>query len=78
MNFKKLFAPSGDKKELTALENWSVRWTSRYGEFSGHTQAECEFFLSEEEANHFAEQLREAFKLIRHTSLNKVEVKKTK
>ena len=77
MIFKKLFAPSGEKKELTAIENWSVRWSSRYGSYSCDTRNECEFFTSKEDAEHFAEQLRDAYKLIKHTSGTSVSVERS-
>lgn len=77
MIFKKLFAPSGDKKELRSVENWSVRWYSRNGDFSNDMQKECEFFTSKEDAEHFAEQLRQAFILIKHTSCNIVSVSRS-
>jgi hypothetical protein len=54
-----------------------VRWFSRWGEFSTETRQECEIFTSESEANEFANQLREAFQLIRHTSNAKVTVEQT-
>ena len=78
MIFKKLFAPTGQQKELDAIETYSVRWVSRYGKFHGDTREEAEFFTSKDNAIHFAEQLREAFKLIRHTSRTYVVVEKTK
>jgi len=77
MNFKKLFVTSGEKKELTAIENWSVRWYSRYGSFSGDTRKECEFFTSKEDAEHFAQQLRDAYKMIKHTSGTSVSVERS-
>ena len=76
--FKKLFVPTNEQQRLIAYENWSVRWVSRYGEYSTNTQKEAEFFSTEESANQFAEQLRKAFKLIKHSSSNIVEVIKTK
>jgi hypothetical protein len=76
MFFKKLFAPTGDKRELKTIQTWTVRWYSRYGQFSGDIREECEVFISEEEANHFAEQLESAFKLLKHTSGTSVKVKK--
>lgn len=75
--FKKLFIPSGEKQEVTAYENWSVRWLSRNGQFSGDTQKEAEFFTNKDDAEKFATELKEAFKLIKHTSGTKVEVVKT-
>ncbi len=66
------------RKSIGVLtEAWSVRWFSRWGEFSTETRQECEIFTSESEANEFANQLREAFQLIRHTSNSKVTVEQT-
>jgi len=75
--FKKLFIPTGVKQELASYENWSVRWLSRNGQYIGDTQKEAEFFTSKEDAEMFANELKEAFKLIKHTSGTKVEVVKT-
>ncbi len=77
MIFKKLFAPSGDKKELTAIENWSVRWYSRHGSYFGDIRKECEFFISKEDAEHFAKQLRDAYKLLKHTSGTSISVERS-
>lgn len=74
--FKKLFVPKGEKQELTAYETWSVRWYSRYGGFSGDTKPEMELFTNKEDADKFAEELRAAYKLIRHTSGTQVKVSK--
>jgi hypothetical protein len=75
--FKKLFIPSGEKKEITTFENWSVRWLSRNGQYGGDTQKEAEFFTNKDDAEKFANELRDAFKLIKHTSGTKVDVMKT-
>lgn len=77
MIFKKLFTPSGEKKELSSIENWSVRWYSRHGKYSHNTQQECEFFTSKEDAEHFAKQLRDAYKLIKHTSGTSVSIERS-
>jgi len=73
---KKLFVPSGQQQELTAYESWSVRWRSRYGEYSGDTQPEMEIFTTKKDAEKFATQLRNAFNLIKHTNGTKVTVSK--
>ena len=75
---KTITVPTVEKEDLDAAELWDVRWTSRYGSFHGDTQPEMEVFFSEEEANRFKTELEDAFKLIRHTSGNKVEVNKRK
>lgn len=73
---KKVEAPSGQTVELDGLETYVVRWTSRYGEFSHQTQSEAQAFISKQDAEHFAQQLRNAFKLIKHTSGKHVTVER--
>jgi hypothetical protein len=75
---KKILAPSGQQQELEAYETWSVRWESRYGEYSHDTQPEMEVFTSKEDAEKFATELRNAFELIRHTSGTEVKVHKNR
>ena len=77
MIFKKLFAPTGENKELTTIQTWSVRWYSRYGAYSTDTRKECEVFISKEDAEHFAGQLKAAFKLIKHTSGTYITIEKS-
>jgi hypothetical protein len=74
--FKKIIIPSGETQELTAYESWTVRWLSRHGYYSSDTRTEVEVFTNEEDANAFAEELRNAFKLIKHTSGITVKVEK--
>lgn len=76
MKFKNIFVPNDKKVSLIAYESWTVRWFSRYGEFSSSIKEECEVFTSEEEAEFFKNSLEEAFKLIRHTSHTKVTINK--
>lgn len=71
---KKLFVPSGQQQELTVYESWCVRWRSRYGQYGSDTQDEMEIFTTKEDAEKFATELRNAFKLIKHTSGTRVEV----
>ena len=75
---KKIKIPTEEKQELTAMEVWSVRWYSRYGEYSNDIRKECEFFTNPEDANAFKLSLEEAFRLIRHTSKTTVELIKEK
>lgn len=65
-----------EQQEVDAVETWEVRWESRFGEWSGNTQPEIRVFTNESDANSFAKALRDAFKLIRHTSGTKVRVSK--
>ncbi len=75
--FKKLIIRNKETQELTAYERWSVKWQGRYGEYSSDTQNEMEFFTTKEDAERFATELREAFKLLKHTSNTKVVVNKS-
>lgn len=74
--FKWLSIPTGETKEVKAYESWTVRWRSRHGEYNFEAKDECEVFTNEKDADDFAKSLRDAFKLIRHTSGNSVSVKK--
>lgn len=65
--FKWLSIPSGEKVEVKAYKTWVVRWYSRNGECSYDTQPEAEIFTSKDDADKFARELQNAFKLIRHT-----------
>jgi hypothetical protein len=71
---KDVSAPSGEKVTLEGVQLWMVRWTSRYGEYHGNVQSEAAAFTTQEDAEHFAQSLRDAFELIRHTSQAYVEV----
>jgi hypothetical protein len=57
---------SNDTTQVDVVETWSVRWTSRDGEFSSNTRPEMEVFTSETDAENFATSLRNAFALLRH------------
>lgn len=73
--FKKLIdAPSGDKVQLEGIRTYTVRWTSRHGTFSCDVRPEVQMFTNIEDAEHFAQVLRDAFNLIRHTAGNVVKV----
>jgi len=74
--FKKLFIPTKQKNQLKSYKSWVVRWKSRQGEFQSNTQNECEIFTTKKDAVLFANQLKNAFKLIRHSSGNEVTVYK--
>jgi hypothetical protein len=70
--FKALFIPSGEKTKVIAYNSWIVRWYAvrstafSFGGFSFNDKEMSEIFPSEEDANKFAEQLRQAFKLLKH------------
>lgn len=76
---KNLTVPSDNStSQIEAVQLWEVRWVSRYGEYHNNTRTEVEVFTSQEAAEHFAEALKNAFKLIRHTSGNSVQITKAK
>jgi hypothetical protein len=65
---------SNETKSVEVARIWTVTWTSRHGEFSSDTKKQQKVFLSSNEAQHFAEALDAAFKLLRFTSGTKVTV----
>lgn len=67
---------NNNTKEITIPQLWIVRWQARYGTYSGDTREEVEAFTSAELANDFAESLRLAYKLLKHTSGTSVTVGK--
>ena len=72
---KKVPCPASDEQvELPAVRLWYVTWTSRYGPFHHEVEKQMEAFPVKEDAEKFAEALRDAFKLIRHKSAIKVVV----
>ena len=76
---KKLAVPaSTETREVDVAQTWEVRWMSRHGEYMGSTRPEMEVFLSEGEAREFADALKNAFALIRHTSGTAVDVERRK
>lgn len=79
MNFlsKLLTVPeTNTTKQIDVIQMWEVRWRSRKSEvdFDGHPELEC--FSMEAEAEEFAKALRNAFALIRITTMNRVTVVK--
>lgn len=67
---------SNETREIEVAELWEVRWRSRHGEYHADTQPEIEAFPSRKAAEEFAESLRCAFDLVRHTSGNQVTVRR--
>lgn len=63
---KLLNIPFGSKT-VEAVETWEVRWISRHGSFNSDTRPQIEVFTDETSAKEFANALKEAFKLIKHT-----------
>jgi glutamate dehydrogenase/leucine dehydrogenase len=79
MAFKWLTVPwSNETKQIQVMQTWEVRWQSRNGEYSGNVKPEAEVFTSEEEAVEFANSLKKAFRLIRHTSGTSVSISKSR
>lgn len=72
-----MFFRNEELVSVDVAQTWEVRWWSRYNGFSHGTQGEVSVFVSEETANRFAQALRDAFKLIKHTSGTAVTVKKS-
>lgn len=68
---------SNEIREIEVAQLWEVRWTSRNGEYSSDTRPEMEAFPTQEAAGDFAESLRNAFALVRHTSGTRVTVSKS-
>ena len=64
----KMFFRDEQETSVDVAEAWEVRWTSRYGEYSGNTQPEIRVFTSKGDAMAFRDALVDAFKLIKHTS----------
>lgn len=64
---KSIFVPDGSVT-LEAIQLWEVRWKSRHGEGYYDVRPEVEAFPSLKEADRFADALREAFALMKHTS----------
>ena len=68
--FKKILIPSGEKTTVVAYNSWVVRWQSADGSADSplsYKKPQAEIFPSEQDAENFAQQLREAFKLVRYT-----------
>lgn len=59
---------TNETKTVDGVQVWTVRWLSRYGEFSGNVREEVAAFVNEQEAKDFKESIENAFKLLRHTS----------
>lgn len=73
---KKLDVPQISHIEVEAIHLWQVEWTSRHDIYSGSLKKEFEVFTSEEDATAFANALRAAYKLLRHTSGTEVSLTK--
>lgn len=74
--FKKIInAPTGETVELEGIRTWTVRWESKINNYPyTKRRPEVQMFTNANDANHFAQSLRDAFKLIRHTAESEVTV----
>lgn len=70
---KVIQVPSDGKIDLDGIETWIVYWTSRHGSFNSDTTQKAQAFTNCGDAELFAESLRNAFSLLRHTG-NETEV----
>lgn len=76
---KKEIPVSNETQFIDVVQTWEVRWTSETGKYPyNRTQPEMEVFLSKQQAEDFADSLRAAFKLVKHTSYDVVVVTKGK
>ena len=67
-NFKWLRRPKTNETILVkAVQLWEVRWMSRCGKWHTDIKPAIEAFTSADDANAFAESLRNAFSLLHHT-----------
>jgi len=76
MKIKSLFFRDRTETQINEVQVWQVRWTSRHGSYSADTKQEVRAFVSEKEAIEFADALKDAFRLIKHTSGNNVLIEK--
>lgn len=78
-SLKSILVPAANEtREVDAVQLWEVRWTSRHGAFHADIRPQVEAFPTRDEADFFAESLRNAFKVIRHTDGNYVSVKRAR
>lgn len=74
---KKIEVPlDNETVEVDTVVLTFVSWYSRKGKYSDDTKVEVEAFPNESDATCFADSLRAAFKLLRHTSKTDVKVSK--
>lgn len=71
---KTIKVPADGEKSLEALQIWTVRWKSRYGNYSDQTRPEVEIFTSEEDAKAFKNAIEKAYALIRHSYGTEVSI----
>ena len=76
MKLMELFFRDEKQQSVRVIECWEVRWESRYGQWHKDTKPEVRVFPSKKEAEEFRLALKDAFKLIKHTSGAEVIVTK--
>jgi len=76
MELLKIFFRDKQQQSVEIFECWEVRWQSRHGAFSHDTVPEIRVFPKRKDAEDFKAALEDAFKLIKHTSGNRVTVTK--
>lgn len=56
------------RKEAKGAEVWIVSWEARFGDYKGDTKRVAKAFLLEEDAEQFAQSLKDANKLLQNTN----------
>lgn len=62
-------------KDAEGAKVWMVSWDARYGEFSGEKERVAKAFLNYEDAEAFADSLKEAKKLLKYTERINITIK---
>ncbi len=78
IDIKKIFFRDEQEASVNVAQTYEVRWKSRYDNYASSVRPEVRVFTTLEDAEAFAEALRDAFKLIRHTAGDGVKVTKAK
>lgn len=63
-------------KNVQGAEIYTVSWMSRFGDYSSDTNRVYKAFLTKEDAEEFAQSLRDAHKLLRNTNSIKITITK--
>lgn len=63
-------------KNVQGAEIYSVSWLSRFGDFHSETKPVYKAFLTKEDAEEFAQSLRDAHKLLQNTNSIKITITK--
>lgn len=73
ISLKKLLIPSGSK-EIDAAKTWSVRWRSYKHDLDFDGTEYVEVFVTKQEADEFADSIKNAFAIIKQRSNTEVSV----